>query len=172
MTLFFLFQPACIALRHRGRIFLGINWVTPVRHIVALSSKNIEGLDHHATETTRVLIPSLTAVNDKRIAPSIIHLVPLFESHENIVTTLNFFHHWMVLKRQQCTLRRASIRRDPSAICRVLSASLTQVFVDLWISKFGPDLLCKIEIKEIFGQIRFCLSCACARQEKETDHGR
>jgi len=150
MTLFFLFQPTSIALRHPGRIFLGVIWVTPVGHIVALSSKNIEGLDHHATETTRVFVPTLTAVNDKRIAPSIIHRVPHLKGQMRVVALLDVICMRVRFEGLQCLCCIASQFVFPT-IKHASVSLVTVVKLFHWRALFevNPKAFCILKIKKI-----------------------
>lgn len=167
----FSFLPPAISLSHPCLVFNNCGWVTPVGQIVTATREDIHGRHGQAPNVVRVFVPSRTTINLQRATPRSINFTPLLKCQKHIIALLNLFGILDGLKSLQSLLRSLFVARLPLVIGGSFCTFTTQPSLNLWITKLGPNPLCKFEIKKILFCRKPCLSGANITENEESYYG-
>ena len=148
--MFFLSLPAKpgVAFRHSGIVSFGVTGMTPIRHVIAFTRKDIGRLNCHTGNGSGVFVPAITTMNSQGLAPSIINLIPFYVSKSGVITLFNqrpVRICFESLPRFGLTLFKGN---TPNTIGGIGAAPCREFLEIISRRLFGPYRFCIIQIKE------------------------
>ena len=167
LMFFPLTAKAGVAFRHVSLVLSDVNGVTPIRHVIAFTRKNISRLDSHAGNGSGVFVPAITTMNSQGLAPSIINLIPFYVSKSGVITLFNqrpVRICFESLPRFGLTLFKGN---TPNTIGGIGAAPCREFLEIISRRLFGPYRFCIIQIKEIFRFDNLGSGCGNARYLQE-----
>ncbi len=142
-------QPTGVALCHPSFVFGDVTWRSPVRKIIALTSKNIKRLNGCTVDRASVLIPALASIDNQRATPRLIHFNPSLIRVLNINASFDYRRIRIGFQSLKCCIGTVVITFTPSFIGSTGWALLTKDIVKLLVRQSEPKTRRKLKVKKI-----------------------